>query len=50
MNLTGKKRLLLVMIVLVVAGLADLKYKGLFFRLLLDNAQSSEALNQTEAN
>ncbi len=42
MNVTGKKRLLLpVIFVLVIAGLADLKYKGLLFRLLRGNAQSS---------
>ncbi|MFB4169057.1 hypothetical protein [Virgibacillus sp. JSM 102003] len=41
MNFTGKNRLLLpVIILLVIAGLADLKYKGLFFRLLFGNAPS----------
>ncbi|SEP62127.1 hypothetical protein SAMN05216232_0380 [Virgibacillus subterraneus] len=38
MNFSGKRRILLpVIIVLVIAGLADIKYKGLFFRLLLGN-------------
>ncbi|SDQ07103.1 hypothetical protein [Virgibacillus salinus] len=38
MNFSGKRRILLpVIIVLVIAGLADIKYKGLLFRLLLGN-------------
>jgi len=34
------RKILLVAVILMIAGLADMKYKGLFYRLLPESVQS----------
>ncbi|MBM7601411.1 hypothetical protein JOC34_003832 [Virgibacillus halotolerans] len=38
--MSKKKPILFILIIIFIAGLADLKYKGLFYRLLPNTIQS----------